>query len=739
MSTEPTDSRNTTTADPDGRPASEASDSKQDGDGERPPGPRESPPDAGDDLSKKIVEATQGAAQQAEDISERLTGQINALISGGTFHIAGDFVSGSKGVSSSGATTDGDAITGLSASLELEKLETVFVEPAEHQQAKHILGQQHLVVLGGSAGIGKRAMALHLLQDQGTKRVVELSPDTDPASLATYRFARQYGYMIDSMSLEPAKQLSSFMLRRLSAVLRDHNSYLVATIRHWPGVSPKVAREYLVDCVDAPDRAVMLKHHLDWYLRGTEFNADGRPELGEDVVLDYLRMHPGPASVDRLAQLLRPVVLGQRDLAIALRQAGSVATEQAASIFANDPDLQQWSFNVALAVLHGASYQTVLNAAEVLAGHLHPTEGSDKTKSWNPGIPRAQRLSQAKARLINDDEMLQYGLVQVERVEFECPELQSAVLDHVWQRYDQLRTPLLDWLRELGADDTREVQVGTATAVGYLLTHAFRHLFNTLIWPWALSDDDATRTTAALAFGVPIRYEQLAPVVLAILKDWAGPDSAWQFRWAAAESYGRAVGAQHPDAALRDLRLIGKSDDAELTWITGRGVSYLAINGQITQVLDALLDWTAPGQARSLRTTGLLGFVQLATRVTRSSKMPGHSSVLLEVAAKDKALHKPVVTLWRRVFGAAFTVDYAAYALRDWLRVAEREIEHLTVGDAELEPWLHGLLVDLLAPDASGTAQRLRYYLRRWSNDSDRPSPLARKVLGTPTVKGGTA
>ena len=582
-------------------------------------------------------------------------------------------------------------------------------------------------------------MALHLLKHQGARRVVELSPDTEPTSLATYRFAREYGYMIDSISLEPAKQLSSFMLRQLSAVLRDHDSYLVVTIRHWPSSSPKVAREHLVDCVDAPDRAIMLKHHLDWYLHGSVFNADGRPELGEDAVLEYLRMHPGPTSVDRLAQLLRPVVLGERELTIALRQAGSVPTEQAASIFANDPDLQQWSFNVALAVLHSASYQAVLNAAELLGEHLHATEDSDKSESWNPGIPRAQRLRQAKAKLINDNEMLQYGLVQVERVEFEYPELQSAVLDHVWQRYDQLRAPLLAWLRELGANDSREVQVGTATAVGYLLAHAFRHLFNTVIWPWALSDDDVTRTTAALAFGVPIRYEQLAPVVLAILKDWAAPDSAWQFRWAAAESYGRAVGAQDPDAALRDLRLIGKSDDAKLTWIASRGVSYLAINGRITQALDALLDWTAPGQMRSLRTTGLLGFVQLATRVGRSSKVPGHSPVLLELAAEDEALRNPVLSLWRRVFGAAVTVDYAAYALQDWLRVADREIEHLAVGDAELEPWLHALLVDLLAPDASGTAQRLRYYLRRWANDSDRPSPLARKVLATPTVKGGTA
>jgi hypothetical protein len=459
---------------------------KQDDHTGRPPGPPDAPSDPSDELLNRIKEGARGSARQAEDLDDErgYVIRIDNLITGGSFRVAGDFVGGDKEVRGAGGTADGEAIAGLAASLELEKLEAVFVEPTWHSRAARILDQQRLVVLRGPAGSGRRAMALHLLKGQDAKRVVELSPDTEPAKLATYPFARQFGYLIDTLLPEPAKQLSSFMLRRLGAVLGDRNSHLVLTIDHRPEVPPDAAHEYLVDCVDMPDGAAMLERHLDWYLRGTGASPGEHLEVGVAGVVEYLRLHPRPASVDRLARLLRPVAMGKGELAAALRQAGKVPGEQVASIFADDPDLPQWSLVVALAVLHRASYQTVLSAAELLAEHLQPDEeDGGKPAAWNPGIPRLQRVSQAKARLVDDQEMTQFGLVRVERVEFEHPELQPVVLDHIWQRYDQLRRPLLDWPGELGREDDREMQIGVATAVGYLLSNAFRHLFNEVLLP----------------------------------------------------------------------------------------------------------------------------------------------------------------------------------------------------------------------------------------------------------------
>lgn len=234
---------------------------------------------------------------------------------------------------------------------------------------------------------------------------------------------------------------------------------------------------------------------------------------------------------------------------------------------------------------------------------------------------------------------------------------------------------------------------------------------------------------------MPIRQAQLAPVVLAILREWADRGADWRLRWTAAESYGRAVGAHYPDAALRDLRLIGRTDDKRLNWIAGRGISYLAVNGRLTEAVGALLDWTNPGTARPLRTTGLVGFCELAIRADSSPRTPGHSPVLLERAADGAVSREAVETLWHRAFGAVLTVDSAAYALRGWLRAADRETEHLDAADAHLEPWLHRLLVDLLASDA-GVAQRLNHFLRRWAHDQDRPSRLASKVVGRKTTRG---
>jgi hypothetical protein len=712
-----------------------------DGDRQGPQAPDDKASDArsSDPLGKLIEERARGAPGQAEGIAHdrRFIVQIGNLITGGSFRVAGDILGGDKTVpDTDAAPAVGEAVAGLSAALELEKLEAVFVEPDEYPRAARILGEQRLVLLRGPAGNGKRAMALHLLMRQGARRVIELSPETEPAKLATYPFAAQFGYLIDTLLPELARQLSSFMLRRLGAGLSDRNSYLILTIDQGPEVPPEVARDHLVDCQDVPDPEAMLRRHLAWYLRGTIAGSGEHPEVGHAEVTEYLRLHPRPVSVDRLARLLRPVVLGEQDFATALRQARSVPSEQAASIFASDPDLAQWSLIVAVAVLHSASYQTVLGAAEQLVVRLrHDLKHGGRREAWEPGIPRLQRISQAKARLVDDREMVQYGSIQVERVEFEHPELQPAVLDHVWQRYDQLRRPLLDWLRELGEEDAPEVRIGAATALGYLLPHAFRHLFNEVLLPWAHSDNKAARTTAAWAFGVPIRHPQLAPVVLAVLSDWADPGADWRLRWTAAESYGRAVGALHPEAALRDLRLIGRTpDDGLLNWVAGHGISHLAVNDRLAESIGALLDWTNPGAARPLRTAGLIGFCELALRVDASPKIPGHSPVLLEQAADGVVSRDAVEELWRRVLNAAVTVDYAARALRGWLRAADREREHLDAAQAHLEPWLRQLLVDLLAGHTA-VAQRLRQLLRRRAGDPDRPSLLARNVISGQTTR----
>jgi hypothetical protein len=330
---------------------------------------------------------------------------------------------------------------------------------------------------------------------------------------------------------------------------------------------------------------------------------------------------------------------------------------------------------------------------------------------------------------------VQYGSIRVERLEFEHPELQPAVLDHVWHRYDQLRRPLLDWLRELGEKDAWEVRLGAATALGYLLPHAFRHLFNEVLLPWARSDNRAVRTTAAWAFGVPIRHPQLAPVVLAVLNDWADPSADWRLRWTAAESYGRAVGRLHPEVALRDLRLIGRTPDRGLlNWVAGYGISHLAVNDRLAESIGALLDWTNPGAARPLRTAGLFGFCELALRVDASPRIPGHSPILLERAADGVVSRDAVEELWRRVLDAAVTAGYAARALRGWLRAADREHEHLAAAQAHLEPWLRQLFVDLLADHTAG-AQRLHQLLRRRAGDPDRPSRLARTVISGQTAR----
>src|SRR5207248_6066163 len=89
-----------------------------------------------------------------------------------------------------------------------------------------------------------------------------------------------------------------------------------------------------------------------------------------------------------------------------------------------------------------------------------------------------------------------------QRVQFEEAQLQPAVLEHVWNEHDVVRSKLLTWFEELGADSSADVRVRAAAAVGSLAQRDFRYFHDRLIRTWAAHSNREVRWSAAVALDV---------------------------------------------------------------------------------------------------------------------------------------------------------------------------------------------------------------------------------------------
>jgi TIR domain len=604
----------------------------------------------------------------------------------------------------------------------LQKIRAVYVQPPPYDAAQYLLRRERLVVLSGYRHWGRRTSALHLLaNDADADAVLEIDP---AAELSAIDFQPHAGYLIDNLWSETASRLSRPLLQRLTAELRKQATCLVVTVdRSVP--LPEAAMPYVVDWAHTPDVFMTLRRHLAWYAGGDEEVWRRAEELtNAEPVQGLIHVHLLPYEIDELARLLVEVAQGRLDIEEALARSEASALEEAARWFAVHPDPGNWAFMLSLAVLNGAPYRLVADAAESLERRLKPASSEGTTEQSMSAAARTSRLVDSGAHVVSDHRQTAFGLVPVERVEFSRPSSQRAVLDHVWHEYD-LQRPMLDWLRELGTHADDEVRVRAAAAVGALSRDEFGYVYERVLLVWAADEDDNARHAAAVALGVAASDRQLASAVLALLHQWCALDASVLLRRTAAAAYG-IVGMFFPEAALHDLGLLMRAEDGSLLEVVGQSLGSLLeadVHERVytPRILDALERWTKDANP-AVSQNGSYLFLTLAARnaAAREDADTIAGPALLIVASAGGLYAASITRLWRAALNIRHTRTEALERLQDWMHWADKS-----------SPLTSGLdaIITALADDQG--QERILLHVRRWANDPTGGSPSARRLLST--------
>jgi hypothetical protein len=644
-----------------------------------------------------------------------------------------------------------DRLGGLFADIKDADLHLVYVEPDhDYERACEVLRDRRVVVLQGEPGSGRHAMARYLLlhglrprgaeDGVGMERIERIPSTTELAKLKPLQ--RRSGHILERWSSERADRLRADELRSAAEILAKWEGYLVVTVDDAVTVLAGEPRDQvgLVACSRVPDLRRVLERHLEFYLgrHGGLFEGD-RAWLDGDDVRTHLARHATLPETVSLARDLASRMARDRtpDRSQRLKHlldleetSGPPETpeQQARRLLEGSWDVEHCSHVIALAVFDGERAQIVADAAALLAERLAPAKPRGDA-AWRPGPARGERLERAGAEQF---EALEHAVLfnrsQTSRVRFKTSSMRNAVLDHVWNRLDELRSPVRDWLDELVHDSDPEVREQTAVAVAYLASHGLGYVLERVLHPW-IQRGGWAREAAAIALGVLGRDDaRFTGPVLAQLSQWArwGDDAG---RETAALAYGLAIGQEQPEVALRELRALAMREGTDHA--VAYAVCELFRRSRHAEVLETLSEWTSrpehvtwrPAEQR-LRRTGLRAFLRATWVYDEAPRWP----FLVSLTEAGGDLRDRIIVLWRRALADDVLGQRAGWMLCEWAREADVQTAATGGEPSELVEALARLAAGV-ADQGSGNRGRLRQALNRCGTASDDPSAVARKLV----------
>jgi hypothetical protein len=478
------------------------------------------------------------------------------------------------------------------------------------------------------------------LQESGPD-ISRLEPDTDLARLDKEEIEERHGYVVEPDAAK-ATELTELHLDRLSAVLAQRRAYAVVLISDEDAADRLTRGRYGLRC-RPPAAGEVLRRHLGslfgdrWELeRDHVLGLFGKDSVTTALGLDELR----PAEAFWLAELFHQhhtnPSFTEPELLVAC---GAFAARQAHAWFAGIdrvrqlgealPALRTAAFRIALAVFNGSPYSLVVEAGEQLAWELavtlDPENPPGRTLFTDDPVTR---LAAARSVLRTENDSIGGSTVPVRTVRYQGNRLARSVLTHVWDRYHNVRGPMIRWFQGLSQDPRPQVWVRAAQAAGLLTARDMTYTFAELVLPMAISNQRRRRMFAAYALDQAAAEDQVTEAVRAIVRAWEDHRSS-ALRWTAAavHQFGHVAGSV--DGSLDAIARIGSikvdkldTDDADeaaenldLWAIAGFSAVQLLATAEPVRVLDRIADWSDDKRLER-QLLGLLAIARIAAART---------------------------------------------------------------------------------------------------------------------------
>ncbi|MET9732520.1 hypothetical protein ABZZ79_18285 [Streptomyces sp. NPDC006458] len=695
-------------------------------------------------------DAERSEALRAGALADEIARRLNADASGtriGTLALFNDSVSFGGGFHS-GDAGRGTARRGGTEVAALDETELadhteLFVQPDGYDEAVDALRERRLLVLTGPPGSGREAAAVNLLAeamvlDGGgaggchrlqTPSVILTAGWQPPVKHSGYLAALDDGpAAVERLAAESGTGGSRATDRwaAVVAALRAADCHLVLTGGHdleiltaGPGAD-HVARHTLgpVDPLAVVERRV-LGHG-----GSARAQADLRALLERSGAATALREQPAARNAARLASVIRT----DGDVAAAVARLRDPSA-QVRAWFDRYRDPEAVSFALAAAVLEECGYLTVADAAIRLRAALTEPDPAPPALRFGDRLGHEQQWIRLDLPAADD---LTAG---PPRLRFRNALLGQVILAYAWTALDGQRDALLDWLRTLLGHRDLEVRARAAVAAGVLALADPHYAVHRFLTTWAGGTSWPLRQAAATALSVAGSRPETAEAVWKLLDQWAGGGtSAHQRRLAgtAADTVGGLLGRTAPERAVAVLhRALDRGDDWGTLPSVAWGGLHLIHQGRTGELLDAYLDWSQPQDLSPMVVKTLSAFVFAVSRPyeppvlaaagpgSEPERVPGVPVLLSELPLH----HERLAELWARALARRPVQDPALEALRGWID------EYADAAPGGLDAV--GALLVSVARRPGRHRERLLWWLERWADAREDPSPNAARLLRT--------
>jgi hypothetical protein len=414
-----------------------------------------------------------------------------------------------------------------------------YCPPDGFAEAAERLRDDHVVVICGAAGMGKRAAAINLLREATQERLEVMSAASDLKDLAVRVYRRGCGYLIVNRVETAGSDDYDFTWGTVRDRLRRAGAYLVVT------------------SVMAVDGRVETVRHIGWQrpdlrtmLRGHLVDSD----VADDVLDKVVEHASGESSMADLADVARRLGEGSPPEA-ALEAVVETSARRVREWFDASRDTREILEVAVLAFLEGCTNRELdaerrnLGLAVEKRGGLDPGARGRRKKDGDI-------LPAGRHHRFSED-----GLMAVRQVPgrttdrsvlvFRHPSYRRHVLTELWQRLENpFWNAVADWLAAIvtGHADTR-----VAAGLALLATVDFDEVEGAYLRRWSEGRFGANgQATAVFVLWWMCFREETMPIALRVAKQWANHGDPEQ-RWTAAMAYTGELGACDPAHSIKQL------------------------------------------------------------------------------------------------------------------------------------------------------------------------------------------
>ncbi len=634
------------------------------------------------------------------EANSRLEGVSTVNIFHGDFSVDGDFVAGPGGRPAARGATK----VRLPADELVESTE-YFVPPPDFDAGVALLSDTNLLVLSGPSGTGRYTRAVATLR--------EVMPDTDVFRLhgsvlgnPTWRVPQERSglLVVDSPGGNgkyAAEKVTNEWLAKTSERLAESDSFLVVVTGPVQGELATAARrmEFVLEDLELPDPMDIIRRRLAGEI---PWAADGLDErLTTAGLPEVVGVRDDPRFAARAATAILEAIRAERDLAEVVAKLND-PEEEVRAWLSRDPELSDVALVLATAVLEGASYLNVADAAVALYRDL-----GGGAASLNPRYLRKLIAERGWIQLVTASEERGAPLLK-----FTSARMRAVVLAVMWFELDGARTKTLGWLRKLAEHTDVDVRARAAQAAGILADNDFEHGVHHYLLPWGTARSPLLRQSAAHGLNAAAVLGRHTESAWSYVEQWAEfTNDGVEHNLAATAGLaaGGQLGVRNPRRALRVLRTLVCDGDWSLLAPVAVSTQTLLEEGRGDEVLGALLEWTEPAADEQTVVKALTMFAFAVKPEDTADDWP----LLMRTA---NAHRQALPELWGRALANGSVRDLAMDALRSWVRIADQDEKAVE------------MVLDIVAGIADrgrNDFDRLQHALHGWAVDRDDPSDVA--------------